>query len=712
MTEGKSVDDAFDKFLELYPKGDIPSLVHWLLPNADSSYDELLSTNPQFPFFVNYLDACLFSNFATIRSYGFILKRLIAEHPATYSLKLISLLEDELDVVQAKSHSRLLRNKDWSEPFESHLQKIKAFKKFNPYFDALIPEDKNPLYRASRELILPTEKLAMDEPTLWIFNDLNHLLQALQFDDVLECLSNPKSALYLLDHYPHPQITNLNSDALKSLPKKFLSPNSLLKTSIQPLSAAIDAVCNQSKEAFESDSEPADWLYRLSNNALFAISQQRLGRARTAALIEKTNADRWYDPHKGLPLLSRPALPQYPDYFKDTLNTLEKSRPTFKKRLRLTHVTSQLVDQKHAPSRLLETLIAHRDPERFTVNVIITERLAYHPTEYPQPERFAKDSKEWGKQRIQTIERMGVPVKILSPIQSYESTAKEIAAQLSKEDIDIAVFHGPDVIHCMATTLAPCPLRVMFEHGTPLKYPGFELMIASSTDAPGLYGEQFAKFSTKIEALPFNLDVTKTWPKEPPKAQELGLPDDALIMTTVSNHLSARLGNQMLTAIAEILKSVPKAFYAPMGPVHEEKKNLFLQFFKDQGVSNRVLFLGVQPNPGHIARCMKLYLNEFPFGSCIGMLEAMASGCVPISMYDPNGPSQARYGGDFMGHDHVVTSGKVEDYIDLACQLLTNPQKYSQWSDYTKQQYCHFADEKAYVRNFELTLINNFNYNN
>lgn len=691
------MNDAFESFLELYAKGDIPSLVRFFLPKPDSSYDDLASSNPHFPYFINYLDACLYGKHSDIRACGIPLKQLIGGNPATYSMALITRLEDELDFVQGKPSSHLLKNPEWADPYHAHQQNIEAFKKIYPH----LPSIDIPLYRLNRELLIDPQ-LSFDEaPSLWIFNDLNHLMQALQYNDVLQALSNSKNDLYILDLYPQ--------KPLQALPKKFVSPNALLKTSIPLISQALDELSKLPHETLNQDSEPADWLYHLSKNALFAMQQHRLGKFRTPALIEKTNIDRWFDPHKGLPDAKRPPLPSYPDYFADTLRNFTEKRAPTKKHIRLTHVTSQIVDEKHAPSRLLESLVNHRNRELFSVSVIVTERIANHLSEYPNPEKHAADSTQWGKLRIQAMEKKGVPVRVLSPLQSYESTSRQVANLLEKDDIDIAVFHGPDVIHCMATNLASCPLRVMFEHGTPLKYPGFDLMIASSSDALRLYGEAFAKFPTKIEALPFNLDVTTTWPKEPPKPEELGIPHDALIMTTVSNHLANRLGNQMLTAIAEILQRVPQAFYAPMGPVTDDKKAAFLQFFHEQGVAKRVLFLGGQSNPGHIARCMKLYLNEFPFGSCIGMLETMASGCVPISMYDPKGPSQARYGGDFMGHDHVITSNRVEDYVDLACKLLTNPELYAEWSAYTQHQYQQFADEKTYVNNFETILINHFN---
>jgi predicted O-linked N-acetylglucosamine transferase (SPINDLY family) len=179
-------------------------------------------------------------------------------------------------------------------------------------------------------------------------------------------------------------------------------------------------------------------------------------------------------------------------------------------------------------------------------------------------------------------------------------------------------------------------------------------------------------------------------------------------MTTISNLLGVRLGSEMCRAIGAILQLVPKAFYAPIGKVSDEDKKRLLKTFEDLGVADRVKFLGPHINPSQIARCMKLYLNEFPFGSCFGMLDAMASGCVVVSMHDPNGPAQARYGAEFMGSDRVIAAGHDKDYIALAVSLLTDPNLYQEWSDHTLKQYALHADEVQYVKKFEEILLNSF----
>lgn len=101
---------------------------------------------------------------------------------------------------------------------------------------------------------------------------------------------------------------------------------------------------------------------------------------------------------------------------------------------------------------------------------------------------------------------------------------------------------------------------------------------------------------------------------------------------------------------------------------------------------------------------MELYLNEFPFGSCISLFDAMAAGCPIVTMYDEEGPPQARYGGIYFGLDRSITSLKKSEYVDLACSLALNKDLYKEWSEHALKQFEKHVDEKAYVKNFEKIL--------
>ncbi len=512
--------------------------------------------------------------------------------------------------------------------------------------------------------------------------------------------SGPSSLF--LNQYPNKQFVVQDR---RNIPHKEFQPiivgkRTRIELAIPALIESLKNYFGQPNEALEHDSEASDWLYHVAKRLLFSIREERLGASRAAALFEHQALLNWYDPHKGLPPPGKDLGPEPRDYLRTNLARLAKERPQRTKKIKLAHVVPLIVDgTSHAPSQLLDNLIMNHDRDRFQVVVITTEKAGFHPYEYPFNFRYAPSTKERAPLRIAKFLAEGVKTYMLENFLYYEEAARSAAQLLKELAVDIVVFHGPDVVNSMCAQLTDVPVRILFEHGTQPAYPGFDLVVVSSEGAAEAYREHFNKLHSEVRVLPFAVDLRSRWQAEPYSKEQLGLPEDSLVMTTISNHLASRLNEAMCRAIAEILKHVPRAYYAPMGAVEDKAKDRLREFFDQQGVENRVLFLGACNNPTQYARSMDLYLNEFPFGSCLALLDAMAAGCPIVTLYDAHGPQQARYGGDYFGMDRVAKS--EDDYVNLACKLLTDPQMYQEWSDHAKEQYEKHADVKRYVKEFE-----------
>ncbi|MFV0339095.1 MAG: hypothetical protein ACK5MA_00485 [Parachlamydiaceae bacterium] len=670
------------------------ALIKKMLPHPDASYDALHSDHPAFRYLINYWDALFFSplghaHFANQEAVD-ALKPLHGE----LNHALLNRLQSE--AVEIK---KAIDNPAASgiPLFSAMEQLIEERPEFAPYAQHFSKRDYLPFYPLPKELVLPTKFAITEEPSPLLFENWIHLVQCLQFVEI-----TPVNSLLLLDVYP-----NDLPRAQQAMTPVFLSPHRRLKEAIPLLTKALNTLSAENAP-LKKDTAAADWFFRIAQRALYSINQEKYGKDRTAALVEHTSANSWNNPHKGIPEKGLDLGPAPVDYFPEIVKELSQHRLKPAKRILVTHIVPQIIDQKHAPSHLLENLLIHSNKALFNCKVIVTERLTMHGKEYPFNIFNSESSAIRAKVRLNKLSAAGFPIHLYSNMQTYLEKARSSANELQKTETDIAIFHGPDIINTMAAQLAPSPLRILFEHGTPPSHPGFDLMIASTIDAESRYKGLSESYKMEIEPLPFSIDLRQSWHKESPTPESIGLPQGCLAMTTISNHLSARLGSEMCRAIATILKRVPNAYYTPMGKIDDESKARILHTFEELGVADRVRFLGLQFNPSHIARCMKLYLNEFPFGSCIGMLDAMASGCVVISMYDPEGPPQARYGVDFMGQDRVISTNQAVDYVSLAVKLLTNPDVYKEWSEHTLKQYEKHANEKEYVQKFEEILLKHF----
>ena len=691
-------------FLDTFSKGAVLRALQGILQRPEMSYDDSCVSES----INNFVDATVFGTM------------IDALHAST-------ILEAEYEPIrpllqQIKTSRMLLMQEESPEIPENYLldswNGLKTFKENKEAFGSLLDSYRNwfsfkyPMSAEVRYLcdtqdmpLLILEPLTFDftdllkaysgKPALFVFESQATFSQMLQYPEVVQSLSEREHLIYIMQLHPEKQFALQEPYTFSTFQPILFTKRPILESALSPLIQALQK-------------RDWNWLYHISKRTLFCLDEYRLGKNRAAALIEKTSSQNWNDPYKSLAPKGLPLGPEPKDYFgmrcKELARTRHPKAVSKDKKLRLAHIVPQVVEGGgHAPTGLLTNLIQFHDANRFDLFLICTERLAFHPYEYPYIFEYSGSSYERADSLLKKFQTEGTEVIVLDAGLNYEKSAKIVSDYLRSQDIDIAVFHGPDVINTLAAQTADVGLRVMFEHGTQPSYPGFDAVITSTNDALTLYQETFQKFGMQAVAIGFSADQRANWNKPAPTKTELGFTEDSFIMTTISNHLESRLGDEMCLAIAEILTRCPKAIYAPIGPI--SKKEKFEVFFKKHGVADRVKFLGEKQNASHYARAMQLYLNEFPFGSCLGMLDAMASGCPIVSMHDENGPQQARYAAAFFGLDRVVTSQKREDYVALACSLIENREKYLSWREHALREYEKRTDVKAYVACVEKSII-------
>jgi len=540
---------------------------------------------------------------------------------------------------------------------------------------------------------------------IYVFMSRAHFFHMLSIPGFIDSLSDENHLIYITEYYPHEQFKTQYIDLFKNRDLKAVSffPTKVLKTYEALFMEALYDTVNASFKELNADTSDGDRLFEIAKRILFFTDLNRLGQESLCALYGLKEIKEWYGIHKGVVPENKLLGPSPDEPIQVLLSDLSKDCRQRKfeggEKIVLVHIVNQLIDGGHGPTSLIKNLVLNRNSELFDVIVICSEYLQAHKLEYPYKEYVSDSSEKGGVNSIMHMQQSGVQVFSTQEITYYRQDAKNLANTLNQMGIDIAVFHGPDIVNTMAVQMTTAPLRVLFEHGSQARFAGFNLSFASSEDAVAFYKKNSEQWNMKIKYLGFAVDCKERWEGGPIQRSALGIPEDAFVLTTISSKLDVRLTDEMLHTLGEILKRVPKAWYAPIGSVQnpERIKKIFARY----SVEQKLKILGAQDNPSQLARSMHLYINEFPFGSGLGMLDAMAAGCPVISIYAANRPQQARYGGHYMGMDRVITSGKKEDYIDLACELLNNPEKYQEWSQHAQKQYALFSDIPGWVARFE-----------
>ena len=448
-----------------------------------------------------------------------------------------------------------------------------------------------------------------------------------------------------------------------------------------------------------------DSLYSLGKQVANEVLVQKFSTTGLIALAQKQIAKDWRDPNRPKQHFQIQEGLTNTQLITKTLNSssIKCTQTTHKQKIRLAHIVPQIVDKYHAPSKLLSTLIQNHSYDTFDIQIYCTERLTLKTSEYPVQYDYSESSHSRGKHFIQQMSQANINTAISLSFKTYKEHIHHLLNWLNEQKIHIAVFHGPDVINSHAASSCSCNLRVLFEHGTLPEFPAYDLVVASTPNIKDSYVNLMKKYHTNVVGRPFAYDVRKLWINPAPNKEDWGVPKDGVVLTTISNHLDHRLTPEMCTAIGKILKDCPKAYYLPIGPINNPKRiRDILSSFK---VNDRVCFLGPHECPSHLARSMDVYLNEFPFGSCLGMLDAMASGCPPVTMYDPKGPAQAKYGGEYYSLDRSIKDGNIEAYIELACQLISNKHMYQEWSALALKCYEKHSQETDYTRKLEKDFL-------
>lgn len=532
----------------------------------------------------------------------------------------------------------------------------------------------------------------------------------LQFPAVIAALAEQKHLIYVLNVYPSEQFN------VQPVCKTFKGPYSpvylanevLLQKFERPILDSLAQNMLQSYRDKRGDSKVANWLYHLGKKVNLYLRAEMLGAEHYLSLHMNQSYADLLDKHKALAPAKvdmGPSLPDYLGNLLDDIKPIAPKRAVVSTKKRIAHIVPQIVNGGHAPTRVLKSIVDNGDKEAFETFIVSTERLVYRPMEYPIAVFVSEPSFKRAAQSIQKWKSEGVNVLLPNKLVDFKNTAKFIAQDLSERKIDAAVFHGSDVINYLIAHMTEAPCRILCSHGDYPSHSGFDALIASETlsqERTKVYQDMDMEVFTN----PFVVDCKEQWQKDPYPKSSFNLPEGTKILTTISNHLDSRLGEEMCLAIAEILSQCPKAYYLPIGEVG--KKDELYKFFKKYGVEGHVRFDGPREDPSQCARSMDIYLNEFPVGSGIAVWEAMAAGCPVVTMYDKDGPAAARYGGQYFGIERAIISGKREDYVKLACSLINDKVLYEEWSKIALQRYEEYINPKRYAANFEnivLTVI-------
>jgi glycosyltransferase involved in cell wall biosynthesis len=544
----------------------------------------------------------------------------------------------------------------------------------------------------------PITKIIHEKPAVFCFYTRNDLYHACQNSHILESLLEDEHILIFFDRYIGPQLF----DQLK--PKKplylFEYDELLCQNHLEhfPLiNKAIKGFLGCASQTYPFADELYYDMYVF--NAL--KEKKRLGDSRELLWIWHHKKKLWYDIHKSC-FWEKDFLKKETSFWLSNYPSIPKKKINPKKKIHVAHIATQILDGGNAPSRRIRSLLKGYDLDKYEVSVLLSEHLCLHKGDYPPSFCFSLSSLKRGQETIKEIQEMGIRVLVANSELELEKKGIWLCEQLESFNVDIALFHCDEPLHLFAAKKSNVPIKVFMEHGTYpqqdlfdwyiLSYPQEKKIAVQRGDLP-CSRILFNQVGFDERSFKEPLSVNRQW---------FGLSDDDKIITTISNHLSHRISWSMCEAIAKILKKVPKAYYMPIGKVLNKK--VFKDIFEELGVWEKVVFLGSQEFPVSLASHMDLYLNEFPFGGGMSCMDAIAAQLPILSMYSEKGPMQARQGSYYLGEGYFVEANNIDEYVNLACQILQDKNVYQDWKDKVKEVKLRLTTQGSYTQRHQEIL--------
>ncbi len=340
---------------------------------------------------------------------------------------------------------------------------------------------------------------------------------------------------------------------------------------------------------------------------------------------------------------------------------------------RVALVVPNLVDDVVAYTKTTLHLARHLPRGQAELRVFVSENSSQRQRPLFPFGCIGGRSEATGARTLAELAAHGVPVSIAARDVPLVEGAQALARAITATEPDLALFLTG--MACPGDWLAarwlPVPVKAAIHIGTSLFLRGLD---ATLYDNPANCAREDGAWDPAMGArrtwrAGVDLDELR---QTPPLARAtLGIPADAVVIGTLSNHLDQRLSPAYLEIIAHLLRDHPEAWFTPIGAGALPEK---LPVFHAAGVAGRVRFIDRQPQPAAALKLLDIYANEFPVGGSTSVMEAMACG-VPVAALRWSAAHAECAGAEIAGPDFAMPGPDLAAYRALLEDWIRHPDR-------------------------------------
>ncbi|MBN1674831.1 MAG: hypothetical protein JXR37_27555 [Kiritimatiellae bacterium] len=297
--------------------------------------------------------------------------------------------------------------------------------------------------------------------------------------------------------------------------------------------------------------------------------------------------------------------------------------------LRVAMVVPNLVDHVVAYTKTVLHLARYADRARYALFVYSSENHAGRDVPLFPTGCALSSSAQRGWETLRELKRRGVEPWLCPTSLHFSDAALAVVEKLVEDRIDVAVFQSglSAPIDWLAARLSPVPVKAAVHIGSSLFVPGLDVTFFDNPANVEREKDCWPKDGGARRVLRTGTDIAELQGQKPLHRGPFGVPDDAVVIGVLSNHLDRRLSKEYMCVIGDVLRENPAAWFLAFGagPLPEK-----LQFFEAAGVADRVRFGGEQLLAGSALKALDIYANEFPVGGSQSVVEAIACG-LPVA---------------------------------------------------------------------------------
>ncbi len=339
------------------------------------------------------------------------------------------------------------------------------------------------------------------------------------------------------------------------------------------------------------------------------------------------------------------------------------------KQTKIAYVVSAIADDD-VSSRAICSFAKHVDPKRFKFQVYSTEAAVRRDRQLFAHGGYAPPSAKRGASAVEALARLKVPVWTAPLEGDVVAAAKELAAQLVRDRVDVAIFDATqaDPIVAVVASWEVARVKINVARRSALFTAGVHCVAYVDQVRFEADKEFWQRRRVESRFLQEGIDVDEMLGAAPQRSA-YGIPDNAVVLATAGADLDRTISEEFVETMINVLRAHPHAVFLLIG---DGELSWQKRKFESAGVAKRVGYAGRRKDMPGFLRLADLYLAEFPASSSAGVLQAMAVERPVVAMKwgDDIDQSQAAA---CVGSECTISTRDPNGYIERVSKMIREP---------------------------------------